>query len=163
MFRSGGRWLVVGSAAVIAACLSVFAPTASATAVPNPCTIVPVATVASTLGLTGVSLKGKLSTRPDGRVRQSLCTFTHAATKIEILIAPHQPVGGSGGGLPGMVTATPSGLGSAAHDYYDTEPKYAFANVEFTKGSFDAGAYDSGPIPNSDMVALARLVYTALP
>ncbi len=160
---SGSRLVNIMSIGAALAVLGIVGPTASAATVPNPCQLVSVATVASTIGLKGVPLAGKLSTRPDGRVTQSLCTFSHGGTTIEILIAPHQTSGGSGGGAPGMQTAKPSGLGSAASDYYDARLQYAFANVEFTKGAFDAGAYDHGTISNDRMVALARLLYNALP
>jgi hypothetical protein len=135
---------------------------ARAAAVPNPCALVPAATVASTVGLKGVMLKGKLSTRPDNGVKQSLCTYKHGSTAIEILVAPHQQSGGSGG-PPGMKHVKVSGLGASATDFYDTNPKFAFANVAFTKGELDAGAYASGVIANAKIVALARVVYKALP
>jgi hypothetical protein len=131
-------------------------------AVPNPCTIVPSGTVASTVGLKGVSLVGKLSTRPDGAVKQSLCTFSRDGATLEILIAPHQPSGGSGG-PPGMVMTKPSGLGAGATFAYDTNPKYLFANASFTKGSIDAGVWDNGKFPHGDVLELARKVYAALP
>ena len=43
------------------------------------------------MGLKGVTLTGKLSTRPDGGVKQSVCTYTHGKTTIQIDLAPHQP------------------------------------------------------------------------
>ena len=154
--------LVAAAAVLSAACLGVFATAALAATVPNPCKLLSPATIASTVGLKGVTLTGILSTRPDGAVKQSLCTFTHGTTKIEIMVAPHQPSGGSGG-PPGMHKLLPSGLGSGATDYYDTTPPYTFANVSFTKGNLDATAYDSGTLPNDLVVELARLVYKALP
>lgn len=152
----------VASAALATAFFAVVALTASAATVPNPCKLVAPVTIASTLGLKDVTLKGTLSTRPDGAVKQSLCTFTQGTTKIEIMVAPHQTSGGSGG-PPGMKKLLPSGLGSAATDYYDTTPPYTFANVSFTKADIDASAYDSGTLPNNLVVNLARLVYKALP
>lgn len=62
-----------------------------------------------------------------------------------------------------MKELRPSGLGAGATDYYDTTPPYLFANVSFTKGGFDASAYDSGTIANERIVALAHVVYKALP
>ena len=81
---------------------------------------------------------------------------------LEIMIAPHQTSGGSGG-PPGMVIQKPSGLGTGATFAYDTNPKYEFANASFTKGGFDAGVWDNGKYPNADILSLARLVYKALP
>jgi hypothetical protein len=138
------------------------ASAASAATVPNPCKIVPAGTVVSAVGLKGVSLEGKISTRPDGLAKQTLCTFKHGAALLEIYVAPHQQSGGSGG-PPGMVIAKPSGLGSGATFAYDVNPKYAFANASFTKGALDAGVWDNGKFPSADILALARLVYKALP
>jgi hypothetical protein len=130
--------------------------------VPNPCTILALPVVSSTVGLGGVTLHGVRSTRPDGRLTQALCTFTHGTAKLEIYVAPHQPSGGSGG-PPGMVITKPSGLGVGATFAYDANPHFSFANAFFSKGAFDAGVWDNGKLPNGDILALARSVYKALP
>jgi hypothetical protein len=134
---------------------------ASPVTVPNPCTLVSAATVAATVGLTGVTLTGKSSERPDGPVKQSVCSYTHGSTLIQILVAPHQPSGGSSG-PPGMKTGAARGLGTGAVNFYDTSPQYAFANISFTKAGLDGGARDTGTLPDSKILALARLVYKAL-
>jgi hypothetical protein len=158
MGRLGGGALVAGTVWVVLG-----AAAASGATVPNPCTLVSASAVASSLGLEGAPLTGVLSKRADGPVKQSLCTYTHGTTKIQVQVAPHIPSGGSGGGVPGMKETTPAGLGSTAHEFYDTNPKFAFTNVQFTKGSFDAGVYDSGTIPNARIVALAKILYKSLP
>ena len=139
-------WIVVG---------------ASAATVPNPCTILPGSTISGTVGLKGVTLQGKVSTRPDGPVKQSLCTFKHAGATLEIMIAPHEASGGSGG-PPGMVITKPSGLGTGATFVHDENPAYTFANAYFTKGNFDAGVWDNGKLPNADILTLARKLYAQL-
>ncbi len=158
---SGARAYVASgvAAAVLAAGWAVGAVAAGA--VPNPCTIVSVSAVSSAAGLKGVVLHGSRSTRPDGAVKQSICTFKHGPATLEIYIAPHQPSGGSGG-PPGMVLTRPAGLGSGASFAYDLNPKFQFANVSFTKSGFDAGVWDNGKYPSGDVLALARLVYKAL-
>jgi hypothetical protein len=155
------RYLVGAASAALA--VATFAALAQGAApVPNPCVLVSADTVGSTLGLK-TTAAGKVSTRPDGSVKQSVCTYQDGATMIQLALSPHQQSGGSGGGVPGMKHATPSGLGPAASDFYDTEAKFAFANVDFTKGAIDVVVYDKGAIPNAHMVALARTVYKALP
>ena len=146
------------------ACLAAaaWAVTAAGAAVPNPCTVVASGTVATTMGLKGVTLSGKLTTRPDGRVKQSVCTYTVGKNTIQIDLAPHQQSGGSGG-PPGMVLLKLTGLGPGATYAYDTNPKFEFASVSFTKGAIDAGIYENGSLPRADVPALARILYKALP
>jgi hypothetical protein len=62
-----------------------------------------------------------------------------------------------------MVITKPSGLGTGATFAYDRNPAYTFANAFFTKGSFDAGVWDNGKLPNGDILTLAHKVYAALP
>ena len=107
-------------------------------------------------------MTGKLSTRPDGKVKQTLCTYTNGAATLEIGVSPHVPSGGSGG-PPGMVLTHPSGLGTGATFAYGTNPKYKFATALFTKGNIDALVYSNGTYANAGIVALAHLVYAALP
>lgn len=57
----------------------------------------------------------------------------------------------------------PSGLGAGATFAYDTNPKFAFANASFTKGSIDASVWDNGKFSNAEVLALAHKVYAALP
>ena len=147
------------SAVVAAAGWTAAAP--GAAPVPNPCKVVPFSTISTSVGLQGASLVGKLSTRPDGTLKQTLCTFKHDAAALEIYVAPHQQSGGSGG-PPGMVLSKPTGLGAGATFAYDQDPKYEFANASFTKGAFDAGVWDNGKFPAADVLALARIVYKAL-
>jgi hypothetical protein len=149
----------VKAAAAIAA--AVVASGAAGAATPNPCSLVPGATVASTLGLKGVTLSGKLSTRPDGKVKQSVCTYTNGKTSVQIDVAPHQPSGGSGG-PPGMVRGVVSGLGPGAMFFYGTNPHFLFASVSFTKGGYDVGVYNNGTVPHQDVPLLAKLVYAAI-
>jgi hypothetical protein len=162
MSGSAVRRLVAASTACLIASSGSVALGAPAAAVPNPCTIIRAATIATTVGLKAVTLMGKLSTRADGKVHQTLCTYLHATTTITIILTPHQPSGGSGG-PPGMKKVAVSGLGSTATDYYDTNPRYIFANVSFTKAGIDATALANGPLANEAMVALAHVLYKALP
>jgi hypothetical protein len=148
---------VLGAGAVLAGLLAAVAPAA---AVPNPCTIVPGSAIAPLFG--GTAPTGKRSTRPDGLLKQSLCTFSRAGAKLQIYVSPHQASGGSGG-PPGTVVTKPTGLGPAATFAYDLNPKYEFANAYFTKGAFDAGVWNNGKLPKGDILSLARRVYAALP
>lgn len=152
----------MGAAIVIGAAAILVAGAGAAPVVPNPCTLVPGSKIASSVGLSGMTLTGVKTTRPDGAVKQSLCTFKHGKAVLEIYISPHQVPGGSGG-PPGMVFSKPSGLGAGATFVYDLNPKYEFANAYFTKGSFDAGVWDNGSFPKGDVLALAHTVYAALP
>jgi hypothetical protein len=161
MFAASARCVCVTAAVALAA--GAWAASGLAATVPNPCTVVSTATIASTLGVKGTVASGKLTTRPDGKVKQDVCTFSVAGTNLQIDDAPHQPVGGYGGGAPGMKSVTPTGLGSAARFFYDTKSGFTFSNVSFTKGNIDAGVYDSGSLPHGRVLALARLVYNALP
>lgn len=149
-----------GVIAVLGACAAPAAGAASAAPVPNPCTIVSASAIAPLFG--GKAIVGARSTRPDGAVKQSLCTFTQGAVKLQILVSPHQPSGGFGG-PPGMVVTKPAGLGVGATFAYDTNPKYQFANATFTKGALDAGVWDNGKLPNAAVLKLAKSVYAALP
>jgi hypothetical protein len=133
---------------------------ANAAAVPNPCTLVPSAAIASAFGGTAAP-SGARSTRPDGKVSQTLCTFSKGDAKLQIMIAPHQVSGGSGG-APGMVVTHPSRLGSSGAFYYDTNPHFAFGNVSFTKAGLDVSVYDNGKLANAAMLALGRKVYAAI-
>jgi hypothetical protein len=146
----------------LAVALSSAGSSAAAPTVPNPCTLLAAPLLSSAVGLSGVTLHSARSTRPDGKFRQALCTFTHGAAKLEISIAPHQPPGGYGG-PPGMVVTKPSGLGLGATFIYDVNPRYSFASAAFTKGGFDAGVWDNGKLPNADILTLARTVYKTLP
>jgi hypothetical protein len=152
------RWfgLLAGAVALV------FTAGASAAKVPNPCSLVPASEVTATMGVKGATLVGKLSTRPDGAVKQTLCTYTRGAATLEIQIAPHQTSGGYGG-PPGMVITHPSGFGAGDTFAYGTNPKFLFANMSFTKGGFDAGVYDNGKYANADVLALAHKVYAAIP
>jgi hypothetical protein len=151
-----------GAALAAVTAAGVVAASALGGTVPDPCTLVPGGTVATTVGLKGVTLVGKVSTRPDNAVKQTLCTFTRGAAKLEILVAPHQPSGGFGG-PPGMVVTKPAGLGTGAMFVYDLNPQYAFASASFTKGAIDGGVWDNGKFPHADVLALAHQVYAALP
>jgi hypothetical protein len=161
MFAASGRCVCVTSAVILA--VGVWAASGLAATVPSPCTLVSTATIASTLGVKGTVASGKLTTRPDGKVKQDVCTFTVAGTQLQIDAAPHEPVGGSGGGAPGMKSVTPTGLGSAAEFFYDTRSGFQFASVSFTKGNIDAGVYEHGTLAHERVLALAKLVYNALP
>ncbi len=125
--------------------------------VPDPCTLVPAAKVLST---TGVKVAGKLSTRPDGPVKQSLCTFKQGDIQLQIGLAPHQVSGGFGG-PPGMVIAHPSGIGGGTFAY-GTNAKFLFANASFTKSNLDVDVYDNGKLPRDKVLALARIVFASL-
>jgi hypothetical protein len=153
------RWLGAGAAAALMACLGA---TVAAGAVSNPCKVIPARTVAATVGLEGVALHGKLTTRPDGKVKQSVCTYTHGDVTLQIDLAPHQPIGGSGGLPPGTKSSTPSGLGGGRF-FSNTSPASAFASASFTKGALDGFVYSNGKLRPSRVLALARLVYTSLP
>ena len=130
---------------------------------PNPCKLVPAATVASTLKLKGPAPNGTLTTRTDGPVKQDVCTFAIAGKQLQIDVAPHHGLGGSAGGVPGIKSAKPSGLGAGATMFYDTNPSFMFATVTFTRGTIDAVVYDNGKVESGDVLALARIVYKALP
>jgi len=67
-----GRAALFGGAAAMVAIMGAAGALGAAT--PDPCSLVPGGTVAATLGLKGVTLAGKLSTRADGAVKQSVCT-----------------------------------------------------------------------------------------
>jgi hypothetical protein len=154
--RLGGAVLAVaGASALVAGAAAGGAP------VPNPCKLLPGSTIAAAVGLKGTALSGKLSKRPDGATKQTLCTFTHGAAKLQIYVAPHQASGGSGG-PPGMVVTKPAGLGAGATFAYDVNPKFAFANVFFTKHGLDAGVWDNGKFPKGKILSLGRKVYAAL-
>jgi hypothetical protein len=140
----------------------VFASGASAATVPNPCTLLAASEVNATVGVKGATLVGKLSTRPDNLVKLTICTYTRGAATLQIEIAPHQTSGGYGG-PPGMVITHPSGFGAGDIFASDTNPKFPFANMSFTKGSFDAGVYSNGKYPKAEILALSRKVYAALP
>jgi hypothetical protein len=155
--RLWGAIVVLGA---FAAPVGPAAAAASAAPVPNPCTIVSGSAIAPLFG--GKAIAGTRSTRPDGAVKQSVCTFTQGAVKLQILVSPHQPSGGFGG-PPGMVVTKPPGLGQGATFAYDTNPKYQFANATFTKGGFDGGVWDNGKLPNAAVLKLAKSVYAALP
>jgi hypothetical protein len=153
-------WRVIGVLGAAAVLAGLLAAAADAAAVPNPCAIVPGSAIAPLFG--GSAPTGKRSTRPDGAVKQSLCTFTRAGAELQIYVSPHQASGGSGG-PPGMVITKPAGLGPAATFVYDLNPKYEFANAYFTKGAFDAGVWNNGKLPKGDILSLAKQVYAALP
>ena len=159
--RGRVRRALLGGAAAVLASAAGWTVGAAAAPVPNPCSILPASTISSAVGLEGVSLTGALSTRPDGPVRQSLCTYKHGAAELEIFIGPHVQSGGSGG-PPGWVNKKPSGLGPDGGFAYDLNPKYLFANAYFTKGGFDGGVWDNGKLPNASILSLARKVYAAL-
>ena len=152
--------IVAGTAALAA----VVAPAAGAarTAVPNPCRVVPGATISTAFGSKGASIAGVTTTRPDGAVKQSVCTFNHAGDVLTIYLSPHQPVNGSGG-PPGMVLTKPAGLGTGASFAYDLNPAFRFTNITFTRGALDAGVHDNGKLPHQNMLALAKAIYSALP
>jgi hypothetical protein len=77
---------------VLAAATS-FTAGAGATGVLNPCSLVPASKVASSVGLSGVVLTGTRSTRSDGAVKQTVCTFKHGDAQLEIYVSPHQASG----------------------------------------------------------------------
>ena len=93
-------WRIGAAATVAAVSALVVSLGALGAAVPNPCKLVPAATVASTLKLKGPAPSGKLTTRADGAVKQDVCTFAIAGKQLQIDVAPHQVSGGSGGGAP---------------------------------------------------------------
>jgi hypothetical protein len=134
---------------------------ASAAKVPNPCTVVSASTVSSAVGDKGAMLVGKLSTRPGGLVKQTLCTYTQGAATLQIIIAPHVQSGGSGG-PPGMVLTHPSGFGAGDSFAYGTNPHFLFATMSFTKAGLDGTVYSNGKYPRDDILALARRVYAAI-
>jgi len=134
----------------------------AAPALPDPCTIVPVSTLWSTVGLRGVAQRGTVRIWPDGKRKQALCTFKHGDAKVEILIAPHAPLGPFGDPA-GTVMTKPRGLGAGATYTYDRSRAFTFASVVFIKGAFDADVWDNGKFSNADILLLARTVFKALP
>jgi hypothetical protein len=152
--RIGGA-IVAG--AWIACVWSGFA--AGAPKVPDPCTLVPAGTIASTVGVSGA---GKLSTRPDNGVKDTLCTIVQGAAKLEISVSPHHGVGGYGG-VPGMVLKHIDGLGPNATYAYDLNPKYKFADVTFSNGTFDGDVWNNGSAAPAHVLAVARILYKSLP
>jgi hypothetical protein len=132
---------------------------ASAATVPNPCMLVPSSAIATAFG--GTAPAGVKSTRPDGKGTQTLCSFTKGVAKLQIIVAPHQASGGSGG-VPGMVKTEPKGFGPGAEYVYDTNPHFTFASLDFTKAGLDVEVYGNGKLSNSAMIALGHKVYTAI-
>ena len=157
---SGRALARIGAAAASAAIAGTLVGGAlGAPKVPDPCTLVPSGTVASTVGFKAA---GTISTRPDNGVKDTLCNFVQGGGKLYISVSPHHPSGGFGG-PPGMVVAHPSGLGSGALFVYDRNPKFKFADVTFTNGTFDGDVWNNGSVPPDHVLALARIVYKTLP
>jgi len=161
MFAGSGRCVCVTAAVALAA--GAWAATGLAATVPNPCTVVSTATIASTLGFKGTVAGGKFSTQGAGKYKQGVCTFRVGSASVKIEDAPHVASGGSGGGAPGMKVSTVTGFGGETRFYYDTRPGFMFASLGFTKGNIDAGVYENGNIAPDRVLALARLVYNTLP
>ena len=81
---------VSGVLGAVAAPAGLAAAAANTAPVPNPCTIV--SRSAALFG--GKAIAGTRSTRPDGSVKPSLCTFSRCAVKLQVFVFSHQQSGG---------------------------------------------------------------------
>jgi hypothetical protein len=150
--------VVVGGA--VAALFSVSAVSAGAAALvsPNPCKAVPTTVIQAALG---AAPAGKLTSQPAGGAKLAVCTYTRGAVKLEVEIGPKVIASGGYGGPPGMKVKSDTSLGPDGKLFYDTSPKYTFANATFTKGSF-YGEVWSNKVPIAKVLLVAKSLYTSL-
>jgi hypothetical protein len=152
------NFVVVGGAA--AALFSVFAVAAgAATRVsPNPCKAVPSSVTKAALG---AAPAGKLTSQLASGAKLAVCTYTRGAVKLEVEIGPKVIAGGGYGGPPGMKIKSDTSLGPDGKLFYDTSPRYTFANATFTRGLF-YGEVWSNKVPIAKVLLVARSLYASL-
>jgi hypothetical protein len=131
------------------------ATAASAVTIPNPCTIVPTATITKDLGFSATTVpKHKATTQ--GAVRT--CTFTYPHLKLIIELSPPQ----SSGSGP-VKTTHPSGLGSRATLYQPLPGSSEhFASLVFLRHGREAFLNINKNQPAQGLVKIGRAIYAKL-
>jgi hypothetical protein len=129
-----------------------------ASALPNPCKLVPVSAINKAFGLPA-------ATHTTGTLKQgqvAICVYTHGAAKLQVEVAPKAYGSNGYGGPPGMVVSKPAGFGPGARFLTDTNPKYAFSSLSFVKGAYWGDIWANGKVPSARVLALARVLYEKL-
>ena len=148
---------VVGAVTALFA-TSVLTAGAASIASPNPCKAVAAGVITTALG---GAATGKLTSQNANGSKLSICTYTRGAVKLEVEIGPKAIASGGFGGPPGMKIKADAALGPDGKLFYDTSPKYAFANATFTKGSF-FGEVWSNKLPIAKVIPVAKSLYAGL-
>jgi hypothetical protein len=119
---------------------------------------VPAAIITQALGSAPV---GKLSTQSLNGATLATCTYLKGAVKLQVSIGPKVIASNGFGGPPGMVYKKDADLGPQGKPFYDTNPKYTFANVTFVKGAYYGSAW-SNKLSINKVLLVAKIVYAGL-
>ncbi len=138
---------------------------AAAAALPNPCTLAPVALVALVAPALGVAPSAVHAvaqrSQVDG-ITVRTCSFTHGSVHVTVTVAPAAYGSGGFGGVPGLVISHPAGIGGDSAFLQDARTGDVFASVHFIKGPYWAEAYSNAHVPATGVLALGRHVYAHL-
>lgn len=141
-------------------------PGSSAASMPDPCALAPAALVAPALGVPPSSLHATLQHSTADGFHLATCIFLHgsgvSSTHVDVVLAPAAFGQGSSGGIPGLVTTHPSGLGPHGMFLYDQRPGNVFASAVFLKDGLWGEAYSSAHVPPAHDLALGRYAYAHL-
>ncbi len=127
---------------------------AAATAMPNPCQILPSTAITAVLGSSTV---GKLSTQGTGSFKETVCTFTKGSGKLELSVGAAIIADGGFGG-PATVSRADSAYGPHGHLSYDISAPYIYATVSFVKGPYYASVW-SNTVAAAGVEQLATAFY----
>jgi len=130
--------------------------------IPNPCALSPVALVATALGVPRTSVHAVAqSSKVDG-LSIKTCVFSHGSVHVTTTVAP-AAFGTGSGGLPGLVTSHPSGLGPNGALLSDSRPGISFASAHFVEKGLWAEAYSNAHVAPGTVLALGRYMFAHLP
>jgi hypothetical protein len=142
--------------------LFVAEPGAAAAALPNPCTLAPVALVAPALGIAPSAVHAVAQSSQVDGITVRTCSFTHGSVHVTVKVAPGAYGSGGFGGVRGLVISHPAGIGGDSAYLQDSRTGDVFASVHFIKGPYWAGAYSNAHVPATGVFALGRHVYAHL-
>ena len=124
---------------------------------PNPCTIIPAATITAVFG----TAPGKLSTESAGQaLKLTLCVYQRGKSKLQIGVGP-AVIANSGSGGPATVSRPDPAFGPRGHLAYGLTPPYIYATVFFTKGAY-YGTVWSNAVTAQGVITLANALYKSL-
>jgi hypothetical protein len=136
--------------------------TAAPLTLPDPCPLAPPVLVAPALGIPKAGLHPVAqSGRSDGFALKT-CVFTQGADHVTVTLAP-AAYGSGSGGLPGLVTSHPGGLGPKGTFLHDARSGLVFASAVFVKGPLWGEAYSNAHVSPQAVLTLGRYVYSHLP
>lgn len=155
--------LVIGLLACVALLVAPVGVTHPALELPNPCTVLPAASINTTLALpASTHAAGKLKSAVANGIPYKTCNYAVSGKTLFVEVAPAAFGNGGFGGPPGMVVKKATGFGPKGRLIVDANPLYAFATLSFVKDGYWGEISANGKTPTARVLSLAHELYAKL-